>query len=70
MTVRTDRRQQRAEIQSTWSTYTPRVPGTPFTRRDLEDAGARLEAEEAEVQALPESPAKSHWCATLARFAR
>lgn len=66
------RREQRAELQSTWHTYTPREPGTPFTKRDLEAAAERAEAEEREQEshALPTSPARSHWCASLARLAR
>lgn len=32
------RRELRAELQATWSVYTPRRPGTPFTKKDLEDA--------------------------------
>lgn len=32
------RRELRAELQATWSVYQPRVPGTPFTKKDLEDA--------------------------------
>lgn len=35
------RRELRDELQSTWSTYTPRVPGTPFRTKDLEDADER-----------------------------
>lgn len=35
------RREQRTELQSTWSSYTPRVPGTPFRKKDLEDADER-----------------------------
>lgn len=33
-----DRRKLREEIQSTWTVLEPRVPGTPFTRKDLADA--------------------------------
>ncbi len=32
------RKELRAAIESTWVTYTPRVPGTPFRKKDLEDA--------------------------------
>lgn len=35
------RREQRAELESTWSTYEPRVPSTPFRKKDLEDADER-----------------------------
>jgi hypothetical protein len=35
------RREMRAELQASWSTFTPRVPGTPFRRKDLEDADER-----------------------------
>jgi hypothetical protein len=40
------RRELRAEMQSTWSTYTPRVPGTPFREKDIEDAAERERAHE------------------------
>lgn len=32
------RREQREELQSTWSVYVPRVAGTPMTAKDVEDA--------------------------------
>jgi hypothetical protein len=32
------RREQRAELESTWCVYEGREPGTPFTRKDIEDA--------------------------------
>lgn len=35
------RREERAELESTWSTYTPRVPGTPFRSKDIADADER-----------------------------
>lgn len=38
------RREQRREMQSTWSVYEPQKPGTPFTARDLADADSLAEA--------------------------
>lgn len=32
------RREQRAEMQSTWSILEPRVRGVPMRKKDLEDA--------------------------------
>lgn len=43
------RREDRVAIQSTWGTYTPRTPGTPLTRWDMENAipsGQKPEPEE------------------------
>ncbi len=31
------RREDREALQSTWTTLEPRVPGTPFTKKDIED---------------------------------
>lgn len=39
------RRELRAELESTWHVYTPAQPGTPFRKRDLEDAVERYERE-------------------------
>lgn len=41
------RREQRAEMQRTWSVYEPRKTGTPFSRKDVEDAETRASAEAA-----------------------
>jgi hypothetical protein len=41
------RREQRDELQSTWTVLEPVVSGTPFWRKDIEDAAARNEADRA-----------------------
>lgn len=46
------RREQRRELESTWNVYVPRKPGTPFTRKDVEDADERSS------QGEPMSPGK------------
>lgn len=38
MLIRTNRKQQRAKLQSTWGAYQAREAGTPLTRRDMEAA--------------------------------
>lgn len=35
------RREDRAALESTWTTYEPRVPGTPFRKKDIADADER-----------------------------
>ncbi len=35
------RREDRDAIQATWNTYTPRVAGTPITKRDMRDADVK-----------------------------
>lgn len=50
------RREQRAELESTWVTYEPREPGTPFRKKDLVDAEDRAIAEAADA---PKAPAVS-----------
>ncbi len=32
------RRSDREELQATWTVLEPRVPGTPFRRKDIEDS--------------------------------
>jgi hypothetical protein len=32
------RREMRAELEASWSVYEAREPGTPFRRKDIEDA--------------------------------
>ena len=41
------RREQRAELRSTWMVLETREPGVPFRRKDIVDADARLDAERA-----------------------
>lgn len=41
------RREQAAEMRSTWMVLEPREAGRPFRRKDLDDADARLVAERA-----------------------
>ncbi len=35
------RREDREALQSTWTVLEPRVPGTPFRKKDIEDAAER-----------------------------
>ncbi len=35
------RREDREALQSTWTVLEPRVPGTPFTKKDIEDVAER-----------------------------
>lgn len=50
------RREQRAEMQRTWSVYEPQKPGTPFTAKDLADAETRAEAAATAEGASPSAP--------------
>ncbi len=62
------RRELRAELQSSWSTYEPRERGVPFRKRDIADADERASAERAAearagaegVDALLDSQAAKH----------
>jgi hypothetical protein len=45
------RREQRAELESTWSTYEPREAGVPFRTKDIVDADERESAERAPTEA-------------------
>lgn len=42
------RRELREELQSTWTVYEPREPGTPIRKKDVADANTRQEAFEAD----------------------
>lgn len=35
------RREDRAALQSTWTVLEPRVPRTPFRKKDIEDSAER-----------------------------
>lgn len=49
------RREMRAELQSTWATYTPRTPGKPFRKKDIEDAADVFEGSRQEpAKELPD----------------
>lgn len=39
-------RDLRAELEANWTVYEPRVPGTPFRKKDLVDAQERPESTE------------------------
>lgn len=43
------RREDRAEREATWRVYEPAQPGTPFTKRDLAEAGVRALLRDLEV---------------------
>lgn len=52
------RRELRAEVQRTWSVYEPRVPGTPFSQKDIHDADERAERDGLLPVATPEAVAR------------
>lgn len=52
MRVRSNRRMQRDALESTWSVYAPREPGTPFTKADMAAA-------EDQTGESPERPAET-----------
>ncbi len=35
------RREDRELLESSWTVLEPRVPGTPFTKKDIEDSAER-----------------------------
>ena len=49
------RREQRAELERTWTVLEPRVPGTPFRRTDIEDAALSAPAGESPETCPPAS---------------
>jgi hypothetical protein len=44
------RREERDAIQARWLVHEPRVPGIPFTKKDIEDAKTRFAASEPAVE--------------------
>lgn len=53
------RREDRAELESTWTVYEPRVAGQPITRKDMDDAGQTLPSVEQVLEWLAVS---DHGC--------
>jgi hypothetical protein len=56
------RREDRDAIQSRWLVHEPRVPGVPFTKKDIADAQTRFAASEPAAEsgeARPPTPRDS-----------
>jgi hypothetical protein len=51
------RRKDRDAIQARWLVHEPRVPGTPFRKKDIDDAKTRFAASEPVVESSAERAA-------------
>lgn len=67
------RREDRAALQASGIVLEPRVPGVPFSRKDLEDAETRASAPPASgaiVDVAGWSPSRRTYLPALAKVAR